>query len=321
MKTKKLSVNAIQRRKFVNCLVDYIVYCDNLGFSSAEFYAYLRKNNIEAQCKRIENGIPVPNNSNDFVTTAQKAAQDWNIILFKAKVNGVFLYFVDNDTAQLKGLSGRVPSGNTMYSGSKRGLARRKSRMTTIKDFHLDEVEFFNFNNSKTKLKSMAEDALNDFKEFDETNLNVTNKDLSMKDVNEGVALDSSLGDSVVLNENYQCLWKYSLDKRFYFATSFLLREKFIKSTKVEDTIHLTSQNLNDFADLIKIKYGNISRTFQDTNENSSERYFCAMMKSLEYPKTCLNIRLYWRLCNFYHSGQPLQKILCLLVNGQEHGS
>ncbi len=130
---KKLSKDALERSKFISALLEFVKIKGNYGFELHDFFNYLDSINLPAKSrKKTGDGTWIPDRHNDFVTTAQKAAQDWCIIIFYYHK----VYYIDDRSAKYLKLNGKKPLNATIYSGSKRGFTRRVNtkRILTIVD-------------------------------------------------------------------------------------------------------------------------------------------------------------------------------------------
>jgi hypothetical protein len=106
--------DSLDRDAFVDALIEYARLNQNQGFTSAELFDYFDTLHLAKSTTR----------NNDFVTTAQKAAQDWGFRLFRQGN----LYYVNNRTARYFRFPCRKPPTAKEYSASRRGYSRRQQR-------------------------------------------------------------------------------------------------------------------------------------------------------------------------------------------------
>jgi hypothetical protein len=106
--------DSLDRDAFVDALIDFARLNQNRGFTRGALLSYFDTLHLSKSTTR----------SNDFVTAAQKAGQDWGFRLFRLGN----LYYVNNRTARYFGFPYRKPSTAKEYCASRRGYSRRQQR-------------------------------------------------------------------------------------------------------------------------------------------------------------------------------------------------
>lgn len=114
--------------------------------------------------------------------------------------------------------------------------------------------------------------------------------------------LDYSIDECFGLTQSH--LRKYGYENRFYFVTTFLLREQFINHIDMNNLMGITTSQLLSIKRRLEIRYKDLHIFYEfDDTGYSLEEYLTALFTSFRYPMSIPNgdLPLYWELCCKFH--------------------
>ena len=118
--------------------------------------------------------------------------------------------------------------------------------------------------------------------------------------------LDYSIDDCLFLTQTH--LRKFSFENRFYFVTTFLLREQFIKDVALDTLCTITVEQLHAIRKRLEIRYRHheIYYAYDETGY-SLEEYLSSMYSSFTFALSIAkeNIEEYWKICETFHENDP----------------
>ena len=124
------------------------------------------------------------------------------------------------------------------------------------------------------------------------------------EDEYEWVPYDYSIDDCINLTET--ALRMFGFENRFYFVTTFLLREGYIQDLSEETLNGITSDNLeNTYQQLIQ-RYLDVDlHPEYDQHGNHRTLYLCALDASFSFPRSLCTASLirYLDIAHLYHIG------------------
>ena len=343
------TVDSIQRNKFVISFLELVESEDNCGVTPQEFFEYLQEKKIPSKSKK-KNGDPYPPNdfvttlqklSQDYgVICYYDGSRSENRYFIDDKsAKYLRLHGRMPKTALMYSPSKR---------GLERRMNVKKRHVTLAEAFPQRMVQSFGRNETGNDVESDSDSDYDDAEmeslsvqpsspelqstgsssEVQSTSLSsevqpsppnspVSELDFLDFDMDVYEALGSSLSSNdYSLNE---CLsfvdvrspiHTYCYEKRFYFVTMFLLRERILKD--LSSVTSITQDDLSRWQENLEKKYSHESIPVEDETENPVINYCAAMQQSFMYPMmlTPPELKEYWLDAMEFHGGTAVTEEL-----------